>query len=267
MQYEERRREREMSRRGAGKEGGASKDIANAAYGGFGFAGMAATVDFAKHAGDTMKASAISSYWLADSCASQHMCNDKFLFSALTPLPAFATINTAGGTSIFATHIGSMRMILPASKWQTSYSVTVPDVWYVPDLRQNLFSIGQASEQGYSIYFQHGRMQWKDDKSGDLLMDVPSNSRLYAFRPSFLKEEAQGLYADSGSQSMQRWHERCLHVNEADLLRLIKDERVTGVATSGEKHLTDCKACIRGKMKAGPHPRQADKRSRPFERI
>ena len=79
----------------------------------------------------------ISARFVLDSGCSSHMCTSKLTFNDLYPLSTPITIELADGNTIEAKEKGSIGILR--------------DVYYVPDLKQNLISISAFDKQGYGI--------------------------------------------------------------------------------------------------------------------
>lgn len=85
--------------------------------------------------------------WLTDSGCTNYMTNDRELFKELKP------------TNITKVRIGNGDNILVKGKGTvaiTSYSGTtfIPDVLLVPEIQQNLLSVGQLIERGFKVTFE-----------------------------------------------------------------------------------------------------------------
>ena len=86
-----------------------------------------------------------SSSWLMDSACCNHMTLHSSLFSQLEPTPHLFNIRTAIGSTIFGHNIGSI----------STSNLSVPEVFNVPNLSYNLFSMGQSTKLGYRITFDY----------------------------------------------------------------------------------------------------------------
>ena len=83
--------------------------------------------------------------WLMDFTYSNHMTPHSSLFSELKLAPHLLNIRTANGFIMFGHNIGSI----------STFNLSVPGVFNVPDLSYNLFSIGQLAKLGYRIIFDY----------------------------------------------------------------------------------------------------------------
>ena len=76
--------------------------------------------------------------WLMDSACCNHMTPHSSLFSELKPAPHPFNIRTANDSTMFGHNIGSI----------STSNLSVPEVFNVPDLSYNLFSVGQLAKLG-----------------------------------------------------------------------------------------------------------------------
>ena len=99
-------------------------------------------VDNASYSSSLSVSSGMSpSFWLMDSACCSHMTPHSSLFSQLELAPHPLNIHIANGSTMFDHNIGSI----------STFNLSVPVVFNVPNLSYNLFSIGQLAELGYRI--------------------------------------------------------------------------------------------------------------------
>lgn len=83
--------------------------------------------------------------WIADSGATDHMCNDKSVFESLKNCQKAITV--ANGATIMTTGRGTVRIkCFDGKTWRERVMV---DVLLVPELAYNLFSVTKAMDKGY----------------------------------------------------------------------------------------------------------------------
>ena len=85
------------------------------------------------------------SYWLMYYAFCNHMTPCSSLFSQLEPAPHPFNIRTTNGSTIFGHNIGSI----------STSNLSVPEVFNVPNLSYNLFSMRQLAKLGYRITFDY----------------------------------------------------------------------------------------------------------------
>ncbi|RVW21205.1 Retrovirus-related Pol polyprotein from transposon RE1 [Vitis vinifera] len=152
-----------------------------------------------------------SDSWLIDSGCTNHMTNDQELFKELDK------------TIISKVKIGNGEFISVKGKGTVAIeSLTglkyITDVLYVPDIDQNLLSVGQLIEKGFKVIFEDKWCMIKDAK--------------------------------------ELWHRRLGHFHHVGLLYMQKQNLVKGVPLLEDK-LADCVACQYGKQTRRPFPQTA----------
>ena len=85
------------------------------------------------------------SSWFIDSTCCNHMTPYSFLFFELKPASHLLNIHTANGSIMSCHNIGFV----------STSNLSVPEVFNVPNLSYNLFSVGQLAELGYCIIFNY----------------------------------------------------------------------------------------------------------------
>ncbi|GBN10504.1 hypothetical protein AVEN_256305-1 [Araneus ventricosus] len=80
--------------------------------------------------------------WIADSGASQHMAFNSSISESFMRFAVPGVVNAAGGKKLIVYGSGQVSVkTLVAGKWQENH---LTDVWYVPDLKYQLFSVSHA---------------------------------------------------------------------------------------------------------------------------
>ena len=94
--------------------------------------------------------------WLMDFACCNHMTPHSSLFSELKPAPHPFNIRTANDSTMFGHNIGSI----------STSNLSVPEVFNVPDLSYNLFSVGQLAKLGYRIIFDYSECIMQELRMG-----------------------------------------------------------------------------------------------------
>ena len=176
-----------------------------------------------------------SESWLIDSGCTHHMTYDEELFKELDR------------TTISKVRIGNGECITVKGKGTVaiescSGTKIITDVLYVPDINQNLLSVGQLLEKGYKVIFEE-KMCLIKDASGQDLFKVKMKGKSFSLD---LMKEVQAAVSSSIT-AIELWHKRLGHFNHAALLYTRKHNLVEGLP-SLEDHLSSCNACQYGKQ-------------------
>ena len=125
-------------------------------------------------------------------------------------------------------------------------------MYYVPDLKSNILSMGQLMEKGYSVLMKDLVLYLKD-KSNILIARVDmKKNKMYKLDLKIVQERC--LKLDVKEEAMM-WHFRFGHLNFGGLAKLVKTEMVRGLPTV-EFEKKFCEECVLGK-----HPRTSFSRT------
>lgn len=101
--------------------------------------------------------------WFADSGATQHMTDQRSLFSTFTPISSEKwNGNGIGSARLLVRGYGSIEFIVTAGGIQRE--ITTEKVLYVPGLGTNLVSIAAVTDVGLSVYFIETRVNFAKDE-------------------------------------------------------------------------------------------------------
>lgn len=183
--------------------------------------------------------------WYLDNGASNHMSGDKRYFSfiddSISGKVRFgddSQIDIRGkGTIEFTDKNGEPRKIT--------------EVYYIPELRSNIISLGQATESGCDVRMK-GEALTMHDREGKLIVRATrSKNRLYKVRMG-IKEAL--CYLSTRPSDSSRWHARLGHINLDTMKAMISRELVTGVPKI-EIEPKVCGSCLLGKQARKPFPK------------
>ncbi|XP_052874153.1 uncharacterized protein LOC128279399 [Gossypium arboreum] len=118
----------------------------------------------------------------------------------------------------------------------------ISDVLYVPDIDQNLLSVGQLVKKGYSLVFKNG-FCIVEDTYGQELVTVAMTDRSFMLDLNQLEKKAYTSLVDNNSL----WHRRLGHVNFRSLNLLHKLNLVDDISKIEAKD-TICEVCQLGKQ-------------------
>ncbi len=87
--------------------------------------------------------------WLADSGASTHMTNRKDYFFSYEPFFAPKEVRVGNSEAILAYGQGIVNVeMMINGRWENNH---LKDVWYVPEIDRNLFSVSKTIDKGFSF--------------------------------------------------------------------------------------------------------------------
>lgn len=190
--------------------------------------------------------------WFLDSGCSNHMCGDKALFSDLNE--SFRQIVKLGNNSKMSVNgKGNVRLQL------SGVVHVVTEVFYVPELRNNLLSIGQLQERGLAILIQHDKCRIYHPKKGLIIQtDMAANRMFFLLANSQPRKEA--CFQSTSQDLSHLWHRRFGHLSYKGLRTLQFKKMVHGLPHFSAS-ATVCTACMVGKQHRDPFPKKSNWRA------
>ncbi|GJX89148.1 zinc finger, CCHC-type containing protein [Tanacetum coccineum] len=134
----------------------------------------------------------------------------------------------------------------------------VSDVYYIPNLRSNILSLGQITEIGCKIIMDGNKLTLYDKNKKLLIKVERSKNRLYSIR---LQIEAPICLLANVDNQAWLWHARLGHLNFDDINKMTRKGLVEGIPRINHAGQI-CDACLLGKHSRTPFPYQAKFRSK-----
>ena len=137
---------------------------------------------------------------------------------------------------------------------------------FVPDLRKNLFSIGQAADKGYhTIYKRNGCYIISNEGQGSVAIVGTRCAKLYELQIKVLEPPVMPrpsppltiLGTALAAQSLEVWHQRFCHVHPDVLIRMANQSTVRGLDIGTRTGPSTCIGCSLGKSHRMPFPKRS----------
>jgi transposase InsO family protein len=185
--------------------------------------------------------------WVLDSGASNHMTGSRAAFSSLdggiTGSVRFGDGSVAriegAGTVLFSCKTGEHRAL--------------HHVYYLPRLMANIICVGQLDERGYQVLVEDWTMRVRDEER-QLLAKIPRGAgRLYVLDVNIAQLVCLAAHVQKEAWT---WHARFGHLYFGALRKMGRDGIVRGMPLLSQVE-QDCDACLTGKHRCAPFPRQA----------
>ena len=185
--------------------------------------------------------------WILDSGATQHMCNNKSLFTHLEPYNT--TITIANNTNMAAIGRGDIKLTT-----QNGTAFSLINVLYVPKLASNLLSVCCATKNPKMRFnFKNGECEIIYDNT--ILATAKQHD-------SLLVLETISNYAHlSKSTSSLTWHKRLGHLNNEYMSKNHLKSLI------GTKTDFSCETCLKNKSTRIISRTSPNKAKRPLEKI
>lgn len=113
-----------------------------------------------------------SDAWFVDSGCSNHMCGKPGMFTNLDT--SFShSVKLGNNTRMKVIGKGVVKLVL------NGISYAISDVYCVPELKNNLLSVGQLQEKGVAVLFQDGVCSMYHPQKGKMAESVMSADRMF----------------------------------------------------------------------------------------
>lgn len=124
--------------------------------------------------------------WYLDPGCNNHMCGDKSVFSELDE--SFRnTVTFDDNSKVFVMGKGMVKI---HTKENTDEIIS--DVFFIPELKTNLLSIGQLQEKGYEISIKNGVCKIQDAKLGVIAQVNMTANRMF---PLYLQNTTPSCFS------------------------------------------------------------------------
>ena len=208
-----------------------------------------------------LKADAQNKNWIIDSGVSRHMTFQGEILYNYKEFETPEPVGLGNGLTVSALGSGKVKVALQlyhnkkVAGWMT-------DVFYVPKLTSNLFSVNAATLKGNVISFGH-KYCWIRNKKRKLIGTSSPMGKLYMLNCEVLNSPAGKATVageTEGSSKINLSHQRLAHVNVKQLQQLVKNSE--GIDLQPEGKIKFCEACVHGKMHRLPHTALKDIKSK-----
>lgn len=179
-----------------------------------------------------------SNVWYLDNGASNHMSGQRSKFCVLDE-GITGRVRFGDGSTVEIKGRGSVML-----KCRDGKERVLNEVYFIPNLRNNIISIGQLSEDGNKVVIR-GEYMWVYEKEGKLLMKIKrSQNRLYKVIIETGLSECMLSRLDCVSKL---WHARLGHVNYQALVHMFKENMVKGLPRVAQPREV-CTGCLMSKQ-------------------
>lgn len=195
--------------------------------------------------------SCLTSCWIIDSGASNHICTSLSLFSSYVPIQKHISVQLPDGSYASVTHIGVVKY---------SSSFILQDVFYIPSFKFNLLSISQLTKQlNCEVIFSVSHCIFQDHVSKQMIGRGSLQHGLY-----FLDDASHlnSVFLVSPANKFDLWHSRLGHPCISRFQFLVK--KFPDIVAN--KNFM-CDICPQAKQSRDSFPQSISRSSKCFELI
>lgn len=186
----------------------------------------------------------LKNVWYLDNGASNHMCGNRGFFLSVDE-GVTGRVRFGDDSCIDIKGKGSIRFVFKGGEKKVLHNV-----YYIPDLKSNIISLGQATESGCEVRMKEDLLMLYDRLGNLMVRTTRSRNRLY--KVLLEVENFKCLQLASTSEST-KWHARLGHIN-SETMKLMNNKEIVNGMPKIEVEKDTCVSCLRGKQTRKPFP-------------
>ncbi|KAJ9554165.1 hypothetical protein OSB04_018210 [Centaurea solstitialis] len=186
--------------------------------------------------------------WILDSGCSNHMTSHQEWFSDLDE-DFKHTVKLGNDSRIVVAGKGTIRMKV------NGITQVISDVYYIPELRSNLLSLGQLQEKGLAILIRDGTCKVYHPTLGVIMHSNTSGNRMFPLLAEMVSPQPTCLQIQSTDEA-NLWHCRFGHLSYKGLSILSRKGMVEGLPLIHTPREL-CSSCLVGKQHRGSFPKKS----------
>ncbi|XP_050909613.1 uncharacterized protein LOC127123438 [Lathyrus oleraceus] len=155
--------------------------------------------------------------WYLDTDASNHMCSDRSMFVEINEATT-GNVSFEDDSKIPVKGKGKILIRLKNESHQF-----ISNVYYVPDMKNNILSLGQLLEKGYDIHLKEHSLLLRDCRHNLIAKGPMSNNSMFLLK---IQNDVAKCLKTCYTDSSWLWHLRFRHLNFDSLKCLSKKEMV-----------------------------------------
>ncbi|KAG8786664.1 hypothetical protein FRC15_010949 [Serendipita sp. 397] len=198
-----------------------------------------------------------SDSWWLDSCASNHMCVNKSLFTSYK----LENQEMKGiGGSLAVRGIGTVIVKFKVGDKITR--LTLRNVRHTPDFNCNLISLARLAEEGTTFEGGKGIMRLVDKDHQVVGIGRVKRGMYMADAIGEIAPQPTAMMVNTEALSWDEWHRRYGHLAYSSINTLQKKNMVSGlIIDEGTKPAEHCEVCTKAKMTRKSFPHESNEKT------
>lgn len=181
-----------------------------------------------------------SNHWIIDSGCTSHMTSRRGIISDYKKLDTPRIITLGDGKQTLAKGKGKVVFECDGDEGE------LLDVLWVPEISENLFSVGKAMMNGNTVEFRGSEVLFRKSERV-CLIGKKTQDDLFVVELTPVRS-----HGELAGATMEEWHERFNHSSLNSIKQLAKTGAVLGLKIDNSKD--PCEDCVQGKLTRSSHP-------------
>jgi len=190
--------------------------------------------------------------WFLDSGCSNHISGNKDWFMDMDEQFRHS-VKLGNGARMMVMGKGNIKLET------AGLTQVIRDVFYIPELNNNLLSIGQFQERGLAIVMKDRACKIYHPTRGLIMQTLMAANRIFVLQATMLTQSSKCLIAMEDDLT-ELWHRRYGHVNNKSLKVLENKQLVKGLPQFKVTNKA-CTVCYRGKQHRTTIPKKSQWRA------
>jgi len=191
--------------------------------------------------------------WFLDSGCSNHMTGNKQWFVELDEEFSHS-VKLGNNLRMPVEGKGNIRLEIEG------ITQVISEVYYVPELKNNLLSIGQLQEKNLAILMQNGECRVYHPRRGLIMHTQMTSNRMFVVLANIVLHASSTCLNVSSNHLGDLWHKRYGHLSFTSLNLLQQKELVQGLPKF-QVPTSMCTSCMKGKQHREIIPKKSNWRA------